>query len=142
MLAVPQEARDFLWSDLYQKLLDGVAKKFNLGNEQKKNLDEFIYQYLTDNLRPDYNWGPELHDFYRKDVENHGFYAFDIDDQEAYTYYGDEWGKPEVNNRLVIEKWIAEELTSIFGNLWIPIFIKWFEDGSGLKVKNFEIETI
>jgi hypothetical protein len=105
----------------------------------ESKINQIIYDYIKGKYYPDYNWGPELHDFYRKDVENHGFYAFDIDDQEAYTYYGDEWGKPEVNNRLVIEKWIVEELTSIFGDLWIPIFIKWFEDNSGLKVKNFEI---
>jgi hypothetical protein len=41
-----------------------------------------------------------------------------------------------------VEDWIANELTSIFNDLWIPIFIKWFEDGSGLEVKDFEIETI
>jgi hypothetical protein len=40
-----------------------------------------------------------------------------------------------------VEDWIANELTSIFNELWILIFIKWFEEGSGLKVKDFKIEA-
>jgi hypothetical protein len=36
---------------------------------------------------------------------------------------------------LVIEKWLVDKLSTLFGNFWQPVFKKWFEENSGLKVK-------
>jgi len=105
----------------------------------ESKLNKVIYDYLTDMYYPDYNWGSELHDFYRKDVNEFGSYDFMIDDQTAYVYYGtydkDKEGKLEVTS------WLSQDLTSVFGNLWIPIFIEWFQENSGLEVKQFEVES-
>lgn len=95
---------------------------------------EIIYKYLTDVYYPDYNWGPELHDFYREDVKKHGGYEFEVNDTLAYSYYDDE----DYDKGLVIAEWLVERLDSLFGNMWQPVFIAWFEDNSGLKVKSIE----
>jgi hypothetical protein len=107
----------------------------------ESKINQIIYDFIKDRYYPDYNWGPELHDFYRKDVKKHGAYDFMVNDKLAYRYYG-EYDGYDYLYLLEVEDWIANELTSIFNDLWMPIFIKWFEDNSGLEVKDFEIETI
>lgn len=97
----------------------------------ESRLDKVITDYLNDSFYPDYNWGPELHDFYRKDVKKHGGYEFEINDVVAYSYYNDD----EYTKALIIEEWLVDKLSTLFGNFWQPIFKKWFEENSGLKVK-------
>lgn len=96
----------------------------------ESRFSEFIYDYLTKNYHPDYNWGPELHDFYKQDVGKHGFIDFEINDRRAYAYRGQ--GRKE----LLVRTWVADNLDSLFGDVWRPVFIKWFEDNSGLPVKS------
>jgi hypothetical protein len=100
----------------------------------ESRLEGLIIEYLDEELSPDYEWGPELHDFYRKDVKRHGGYEFEINGDYAYSYYDDE----DYDKTLIIIEWLSEKLTSLFGNKWEPVFIKWFEKNSGLKVKDIE----
>lgn len=95
----------------------------------ESRFSEFIYDYLTKNYYPDYNWGPELHDFYKKDIAKFGFYDFEINDRRGYAYRG------QGRNQLLVREWISEKLNSLFGDAWKPVFVKWFEDNSGLPVK-------
>ena len=101
----------------------------------ENKVNEIIRKYLDETAYPDYNWGPELHDFYRKDVKKYGSYDFLINDEVSYTYA--DFG--EYDKTLMIYPWLAEKLTTLFGNMWEPAFIEWFEDNSGLKVKEIEI---
>jgi len=100
----------------------------------ESRLEKVITDYLDDEFTPDYNWGPELHDFYRKDIERYGGYDFQVNDEVAYSYY-DVGGYTKT---LIISKWLTKKLTSLFAHMWEPIFIKWFEDNSGLKVNEIE----
>lgn len=99
----------------------------------ESRLEDFIYEYLTSNYYPDYNWGPDSHNFFSKEVDLHGFYEFEIDGQRAYYYRGDGM------NKLYVSPWIGDKLDNLFGDRWNQIFIKWFEDNSGLPVKNFGV---
>jgi len=94
--------------------------------DDRQSLDEIIYNFLKDEYYPDYNWGPELFDFYREDVEEYGSIAFYINDSEGYIYYDD--------GTLEVLPWVSERLDSWFNNAWQPVFKKWFEENSGLKV--------
>ena len=106
----------------------------------ESRLNDFIYEYLTKNYHPDYNWGPELHDFYKKDVENHGWYDFDINDTGAYTYLGPAGiYKDNEKNTLLIQSWVVDKLNELFGDKWVSVFIEWFEDNSGLSVKHVKL---
>lgn len=96
----------------------------------ESKLNSFIYDFLTRNYHGDYKWGPELHDFYRKDVSEYGYHDFMIDDISAYDYTED-------TKTLGIQDWIHEQLDDIFGKFWEPVFVKWFEDNSGLSVEPF-----
>ena len=106
----------------------------------ESRLNDFIYEYLTKNYHPDYNWGTELHDFYKKDVENHGWYDFDINDTGAYTYLGPAGiYKDNEKNTLLIQSWVVDKLNELFGDKWVSVFIEWFEDNSGLSVKHVKL---
>jgi hypothetical protein len=37
--------------------------------------------------------------------------------------------------------WVYEQLDGLFGDMWKPIFIKWFEKNSGLKIRHFDKYT-
>jgi hypothetical protein len=101
--------------------------RFDESVDDRQSLDEIIYDFLEDDYYPDYNWGPELFDFYRKDVKKHGSIDFYINDSEGYTYYSD--------GTLEIMPWVCEKLNGYFNDSWMPVFKSWFEEHSGLKVK-------
>ena len=100
----------------------------------KSKIHDIILKYLDDNFYPDYNWGPELHKFYREDVKRHGSYDFVVNDVLAYSY----WDGNGNNKLLEVMPLIYEQLDGLFGGFWEPIFIKWFEKNSGLPVVNFD----
>lgn len=102
----------------------------------ENKLNDVILKFLDYYIEPDYSWGPELHDFYREDVEKYGSYDFIINDRLGYVYY-DGKNMP-IKNLLEVRPFVYEKLDGLFGNKWEPIFIKWFEKNSGLKVKEFE----
>jgi hypothetical protein len=93
----------------------------------ESRLDSFIREYLNSKIHPDYYTGPDLHDFYREDVEKYGKHSFTIDDQLAYTYV--------MNGILYIQNWLVDKLNGLFGDLWHPVFKTWFEDITGLHVE-------
>ena len=100
----------------------------------ESRLEGLIIEYLDDTCYPDYTWGPELHDFYRENIKRFGGYDFEINDEVGYSYYDNE----DYDKTLIIVEWLSEKLTSLFGNKWGSVFIKWFEKNSGLKVKEIE----
>ena len=124
------------------KAVGGGKKLMDILNLDGEELDEFIYQYLTNNLYPDYNWGSEdepLKQQIKRNIKSYGHQTFYINDDDAYSYFG-EWDGYDNLSLLVINKWVINELTSIFGDKWIPTFKRWFEDNSGLEVREIDLE--
>lgn len=105
----------------------------------ESKLNSLIYKYLTDNFYPDYNWGPDLYDFYKKETERYGYVDFLIDDVSSYLYLLNENEKWQIPPKsLVIRSAFANKLNDLFGEFWKPVFIKWFEDNSGLDVEHLK----
>jgi len=99
-------------------------------NESK--LNNLILNYINQNFHPDYDWGPELHDFYRNEIDKYGSYNFTIDEERAYDFHKD-WGEgPE----LVVHEFVTDQLNGLFGKHWSPVFKDWFEKNSGLKAES------
>ena len=124
------------------KAVGGGKRLMKILNLDGEDLDEFIYQYLTDNLHPDYNWSPEdysLHQQYKRNLKSYGIQTFSVNDFDAYSYFG-EWDGYDNLYLLVITKWVINELTSLFGNKWVPTFKRWFENNSGLEVREIDLE--
>ena len=122
------------------KKVGGVGNLLKILSPNEQELKTIIYQYLKENYYPDYNWGPELHDFYRQEIKQYGIYDFLINDDPAYSYLG-EWDGYDYLYTLSIGNRVRNELTELFGDKWIPVFKKWFEDNSGLEVRDIDLEN-
>ena len=99
---------------------------------------EVILNYLDKAVYPDYNWGPELHKFYKDEIDKYGAHDFYINDVVGYSYI-DTYGEYKYMYLLLIQPWLGEQLNSLFGSRWKPIFKEWFEKNSGLEVRKMEI---
>jgi hypothetical protein len=124
------------------KAVGGGKRLMNILDLDGEELDEFIYKYLKENLYPDYNWSPEdesLKQQIKRNIKSYGTQTFYIDDVDAYSYFG-EWDGYDYLSLVVINRWVIEELTSLFGDKWIPVFKRWFEDNSGLEVREIDLE--
>ena len=115
----------------------------------ENRIDKVIRKYLDDTYYPDYGWNENTrHGSYQEDVDRYGDVVFFINDVDSYIYYGcnanagpeDEFfaGYGHLHNYkcplLLIYPRVGQELTSLFGNKWKPIFKEWFEEKSGLHV--------
>jgi hypothetical protein len=122
----------------------------------ENRLEKAIIKWLDDEYYPDYGWYEnDRAGTYQDDVDKFGDVIFFIDDDESYTYYG-----CNANNRygnlfgddgylskyecplLSIGPKVSQSLTSVFGDIWKPIFQKWFEEHTGLQVKQFTDDNI
>jgi len=98
---------------------------------------DVIINYLDKAVHPDYGWNWE---FYRDEIDNYGACDFHINDIVGYSYFGVYGGRDdsEYMYLLLLTPWLSEQLNSLFGPLWKPIFKEWFEKNSGLEVKRME----
>jgi hypothetical protein len=125
---------------LASRTTGGFENLIKILDLDEEGYDNLIYQHLTENYYPDYNWGPDLHDFYRDEIKTYGIYDFYINDIIGYSYLG-EWDGYDYLYTLSIRNWVSGELTSLFGYKWIPVFKKWFKDNSGLEVRDMDLEN-
>ena len=115
----------------------------------ENRIDKVIRKYLDDTYYPDYGWNENTrHGSYQEDVDRYGDVVFFINDVDSYIYYGcnanagpeDEFfaGYGHLHNYkcplLLIYPKVGGELTSLFGNRWLPVFKEWFEEKTGLEV--------
>ena len=125
------------------KAVGGGKRLMNILNLDGEDLDGFIYQYLTDNLSPNHDWGPKntpQKQQFKRNLKSYGIQNFYVDyDKDAYSYFG-EWDGYDYLYLLSINRWVVNELTSLFGDKWIPVFKRWFEYNSGLEVREVDIE--
>ena len=105
----------------------------------ESRLDDLIYDYLSSNLQPDYGW-EERESYKREKFHNlpvPSYITFDFNVRTAFKYYYTS-DKPLIENpkTLLVEDWIVERLSELFGDRWEPIFVKWFQDNTGLPVNH------
>ena len=112
----------------------------------ENRVNQIIRKYLDETCYPDNGWS--YPDVYQVGVKHYGDVVFFINDVDSYIYYGcnanagpeDEFfaGYGHLHNYkcplLLIYPRVGQELTSLFGNKWKPVFKEWFEEKSGLHV--------
>ena len=101
----------------------------------ESKLHSAIYEYLSQKYYPDYNWDSH-EDYYEWCVERWDTCQFEVNDVLSYLYVkrvkkNDILNKP---NSLIVYDHVKDDLTNWFGDFWKPVFVKWFEDHTGLKV--------
>ena len=112
----------------------------------ENRVNQIIRKYLDETFYPDHGWGNP--DDYQQDVDKFGDLVFFINDVDSYIYYGcnanagpeDEFfaGYGHLHNYkcplLSVYPRVSEQLTSLFGEKWLPVFKEWFEENTGLEV--------
>ena len=78
---------------------------------------------------------------FKRNLKSYGIQNFYVDyDKDAYSYFG-EWDGYDYLYLLSINRWVVNELTSLFGDKWIPVFKRWFEYNSGLEVRKIDLKN-
>jgi hypothetical protein len=123
----------------------------------ENKLESAIISYLNDNFYPDYGWkGNSKSDIgYQDEVDKWGEVDFYINDFDSYIYYGCNSGEKNDKNfepsgkleyykcpLLLIYPRVSEQLNNYFGDMWKPIFKKWFEENTGLTVNQITDDYI
>ena len=101
----------------------------------ESRLDELIYEYLDENYTPDTGWLAPVH--YKRYVDRSGSYEFIVDDKVAFALVGKSKNKVlfPIPNTLLLWEHTETNLTNLFGELWKPVMVRWFEYNTGLRVK-------
>ena len=120
--------------------------KIIITEQQHDRLKKAILKYLDNNLTPHGGW--EKTKSYKKELKNQDNELFlhltgnefDSDNHMWYsTYNNPHVGiKKEDSPIVLIPDSKAIALDGYFGDMWKPIFIEWFENNSGLKVKKVD----
>ena len=111
--------------------------KFVIAENKIKNL---IINFLKDNYTPDYDWGSDLFDFYKKEIERWGYVTFFINDYESFIYFDETeknaTTKGEIKYKtLIIHSHLSSKLNNFFGSgIWVDPFVEWFEENTNLEV--------
>jgi len=121
----------------------------------ENRVKQIIRKYLDDTFTPDYGWGNNTrHGSYQDDVDRYGDVVFFINDVDSYIYYGCNADNEIINGSedghlynykcplLSIYPRISQQLNSLFGDIWKPIFKKWFEENTGLIVNQITDDFI
>lgn len=121
----------------------------------ESKLESAIISYLDDNFYPDYGWNENTHGSYQQDVDKWGDLVFFINDEDSYIYYGCNAGEGDDMKfasygslyhykcpLLSISPKVSKQLNDWFGDMWKPIFKKWFEGNTGLTVSQLTDDYI
>ena len=114
----------------------------------ESRLEKVITDYLDDLYQPDNGWS--YPDVYQVGVKHYGDLVFFINDQDSYVYYGCNHLSFEKDGHLhhyncpllSVYPRVSERLDSTFGEIWKPIFKKWFEEHTGLEVAQLTTDYI
>lgn len=124
----------------------------------ESRLEKAIMEYLDKEFTPDYGWYGNMRTAgtYQDDVDKWGDLVFFINDIDSYIYFGcNANGGPEdelfatyghLHNYkcplLSIYPAVSQQLSNYFGDMWKPIFKKWFEENTGLIVNQITDDYI
>jgi len=116
----------------------------------ENKFENLVIRYLDDMYYPDYGfYENDRTGTYQDYVDKFGDLCFFINDVESYFYYGCNAGNGKEDKLfapygslfnykcplLSISPPVSQRLREMFGNKWKPIFKKWFEHNTGLKVE-------
>lgn len=121
--------------------------KYIITEQQAERFTQTIIDYLNDNLTPIEGWQTTKE--YKKELkENDSELFLFIKDVEQPDENDHMWYSTHKNPHVEIEKGESpvvlipdskvNALDGYFGDLWRPIFIEWFQNNTGLKVKKVD----
>jgi hypothetical protein len=129
--------------------------KYVVTQKQIDGLRETVINYLDSNLTPFGGW--ESRNSYKKERESAGeifiFFVGENDlgyneaSDDPHMWYSDcdnpnlDESLPEGQCPLVaIDSSKYDALDGFFGDIWKPIFLEWFKNHTGLKIKHVDVQ--
>lgn len=96
----------------------------------ESRIKDAIVKFLDIHYVPDDGWRKKI---IYDELNSYGYTDFWVNGDLPYSYFMRYPGRNPHTLELV--KKMSDQLFSFFGNLWIPIFKDWFEQNTGLMVK-------
>lgn len=97
----------------------------------ESRIKEAIVKFLDSNFTPDGGWEDVIYSM--DELEEEGLIDYYVNGDLDYSYFVDyETRDPQT---LELDKSMSDTLNSLFGKLWIQIFVEWFEEKTNLEVK-------
>lgn len=138
------EIFELLLSNLDVRIVEGDGRLVNEGK-----MDQAIYEYIDGMYRPNFGddgrleeWGPETYKLFDAELDMLGYFVLYRNGKPSYRFFRNKYFRDAKSNTLLILPDIENELEQLFGDRWKPIFIKWFEDGTGVKVKALSVARL
>lgn len=126
------------------RIVEGDGRLVNEGK-----MDQAIYEYIDGMYRPNFGddgrleeWGPETYKLFDAELDMLGYFVLYRNGKPSYRFFRNKYFRDAKSNTLLILPDIENELEQLFGDRWKPIFIKWFEDGTGVKVKALSVARL
>lgn len=110
----------------------------------ESKINDLIRKYLFKDYMPDVFFLFDIEtpedrsNFFNDEVDKYGSYDFDINHKDAWTYFG-EWDGYDYMYHLKMGEKVENELNALFGDKWVPIFKGWFEEITGLEVREMVV---
>ncbi|MDA9280044.1 hypothetical protein N9P74_00630 [bacterium] len=77
-------------------------------------------------------------EFFEEEVDKYGKYDFEVEYKDLCTYYG-EWDGYDYMYHLKMAETPNRELNALFGDNWVTVFKDWFEEITGLEVREMVV---
>lgn len=139
------------FSEIFELLLSNLDVRIVEGDERlvsEGKMDQAIYEYIDGMYRPTLGdgekeqWGPETYKFFEIELDMLGYFVLYRDGKPSYRFFRNKYFRDAKSNTLLILPDIEKELDELFGDRWKPIFIEWFEYGTGVKVESLNVARL
>lgn len=122
--------------------------KVIITESQKNKIIQSIIGYFEESLVPDGGWKTKKE--YLDEIEDNGgelFIPLELSRFEESLWYSEceniHLAGPLDSEKcplVLVPSFISNALNSYFGDVWIPLFKKWFNKNTGLSVKKVDLE--
>ena len=122
--------------------------KYIITEQQNQNLKDIIWKYLDSNFTPYNGW--ESPQTYKRDVKSDDELFLHLVESEGYGDDAHMWYSLCNNHNLsepipkgkcpvvTLPSEKAEAIDDVFGSLWKPVFLEWFNYYTKLPIKHVE----
>ena len=110
----------------------------------ESKIDDLIRKYLYKDYMPDAFFLFDIktfanrREFFEEEVDKYGKYDFEVEYKDLCTYYG-EWDAYDYMYHLKMAETPNRELNALFGDNWVTVFKGWFEEITGLEVREMVV---
>lgn len=124
--------------------------KYIITEQQNERIVKTIIEYLDSNLTPYHGWAPTKN--YKQEIRYSGGELFLYSEEDEVSGSGDHMWYSECDNEnlaeplpeghcpvVMIDSPYGKSLDGYFGDLWKPVFKKWFQHHTGLPVIQVDV---